>query len=378
MFLRRFIVGVARSCLAGFRVSLVFCLLLHGLGEAAQESEKQVLRILNWSEYIAIDDTVSEEMPIELASPILREFAEINDCRIEYFEYEESSEMMRLASLMTGYFDVIISSEGETLKLVGSSLVEELDRTRLLNFENLDTKYLERMDLRARGVAVPYLMGTTGIAYRSDLVSGKIDSLRDVFYPDPYLKGKVGLLGDQKIVFALLLTAMGFDANESGEAEYRLAAARLNDLKEEDFLGLVDSSVEANVKALNEGSIAMTILFSGDALSASERNPLIEYVVPLEGSEGFIDMMTISSSSVRKDLAYRFVDYILDREIGALNARTLKYATPNAASRAIIERDYPEQIEDAAIYPPRELEDRLFEIDVVPDMASSFWESIFY
>mgnify|MGYP006087073821 CR=1 FL=1 len=376
MFLR------SNRCIRGFKILVaVFvcfaCRLFAADEGRVEETEKPVLRILNWTEFVMLDDSVPDGMSVELASPILREFAEANDCLIEYSEYEDAREILRLATSMPGYFDLFITSQGEIIELNRAGFLESIDTQRIKNYRNLDNRYLERMNPEVVGVTVPYLMGTTGIAYRSDLVEGEVNSLRDIFYPAESLKGKIGILGDEKTIFSLLLTCIGYDVEACGEREYRWAALQLNALKEEGYIVLVSSSVDENVEALNSGRIAMTIMFSGDALSAHDNNPLIKYVVPKEGGEGFTDRMAIASSSKKKDLAYRFIDYVLDARVGADNAMYLNYATPNKAARSIIEKEAPEQIANPAIYPPKEIEEKLYEVGEVPELATRFWGTIF-
>jgi len=62
-------------------------------------SELPVLRILNWSDYIEIDEEADASLPIVARSPILREFAARHGCEIDYHEFEDSTEVRALRSM---------------------------------------------------------------------------------------------------------------------------------------------------------------------------------------------------------------------------------------------------------------------------------------
>ena len=62
----------------------------------------------------------------------------------------------------------------------------------------------------------------------------------------------------------------------------------------------------------------------------TEKN--IEFVVPKEGSDLWVDTMVVLKSSKNKEAAHAFIDYILDPEIHGWAAETILYKVPNKAA----------------------------------------------
>jgi len=101
------------------------------------------------------------------------------------------------------------------------------------------------------------------------------------------------------------------------------------------------------------GDIAISPMFSGDALAAIDKAPegQLKYVLPREGAEFYVDSFVITKESRNKDLAHKFINFMIRPEIHARNAIYLQYLCPNRAAKTIIERDAPEQLLNPAIYP---------------------------
>lgn len=342
-----------------------------------EEEEKAVLRILNWSSFIEIDESLPEDLPIEQRSPVLSEFAKKYNCRIEYTEYDEPSELSRLVITLPDYFDVIISGRKEMIELDSINYPDELDFGKLPNYRHIGEDTLGRIGDSLNRYTIPYLQGTTGIAYRRDLVRGAITSWADFFEPHSTMKGKLALTADKSLAFSLSLLSLGYHFQSSNDDELRNAAVRINRLNQAGYFGMVSSNVGLVERSLDRGDVAMAIMYSGDALSAMQRNPEIGYVVPKEGSEGYTDLICLNGKSKHRDLGYKFLDYIMDPEVAANNSIYLNYASPNKAAVELMREKAPELLENPAIYTPEFVEDKLFEIVGSTETVTRYWSQIF-
>ncbi|MCH6258919.1 spermidine/putrescine ABC transporter substrate-binding protein [Puniceicoccaceae bacterium K14] len=356
----------------------IVCLALPALNiRLSAEVEAPVLRILNWSGFIQLDDSLPEDLPIEERSPVLSSFASKNGCTVEYTEYDEPAELARMVMTLPNYFDVIVAGRKEMMELQSIGVVEKLDFGKLQNYRHIGREYTERMGSPLNNISIPYLLGTTGIAYRKDLVNAPIDSWVDFFEPHSSMKGKLGLTADKNLAFSLSLLSLGYHFQSDDADELRNAAVRINRLNQSGFFGIVSSNIKLVEQSLNSGEIAMAIMYSGDVLSAMERNPNIGYVVPVEGSEGYTDLVCLNRRSDNRDLAYQFLDYLMDPEVAADNSIYLNYASPNHAAVELIRKRAPELIENPAIYTPESIQGKLYEISRSSDEVTRYWAQIF-
>jgi spermidine/putrescine transport system substrate-binding protein len=78
----------------------------------------------------------------------------------------------------------------------------------------------------------------------------------------------------------------------------------------------------------------------------------IAYAVPTEGSLVWQDTMAIPTGAPHPENAHAFLNFVLDAKAGAHIADTIKYATANAAAKAIMDKSYTE---NPSIFPPAEI-----------------------
>lgn len=82
---------------------------------------------------------------------------------------------------------------------------------------------------------------------------------------------------------------------------------------------------------------ALGVIYSGEALYTQRENPALEYVIPKEGSNIWIDSWVIPSNAKNKENAEKFINFLCRPDIALMNFEYITYATPNAAARALIE-----------------------------------------
>ena len=89
------------------------------------------------------------------------------------------------------------------------------------------------------------------------------------------------------------------------------------------------------------------------------------YFIPREGSEIWLDNMGVTSKAPHRDMAEKFINYILDAKIGAQLSNFNQYPTPNKAAMEFIN---PEDLKNPAIYPPPEV---LKNLEFVKDLGAA-------
>ena len=85
------------------------------------------------------------------------------------------------------------------------------------------------------------------------------------------------------------------------------------------------------------GEAALGVIYSGEAIYTQRENPDLEYVVPKEGTNVWIDSWVIPKNAPNKENAEKFIDFMCRADVALMNFEYITYSTPNVAARELIE-----------------------------------------
>jgi spermidine/putrescine transport system substrate-binding protein len=85
-------------------------------------------------------------------------------------------------------------------------------------------------------------------------------------------------------------------------------------------------------------------------------NPDIQYVIPEEGSDLWVDTMVILASSPNIEAAHAFINYILDAENHAWAVENILYKVPNQAAMDLVDPSLAETFPNMGMSPAEGLE----------------------
>jgi len=307
-----------------YRIIILFCVMLTLLSCAGKN--ERVLYIFNWTDYIAED--------------LIQKFEKENNCKVIYDTYNSNENMLTKMLTTKSSYDIVVPSGDHVTIMTQKGLLEPIDPKKLKNFKNLDPIIMEK----ARSFdpnnqfSVPYFWGTTGLIYNkkyvpySILESNSWNILADPFFKD---KNKITLLDDAREVVGAALILTGYTPNVTTEPV--LKAAR-------EVLTTWDANVsqydsDSYKNEIQDGTTWLAQAYNGDALQVMQSNPDVSFFLPKEGTSLWIDSMVIPKYAEHKELAYKFIDFLLDAENGKVNAEYVQYATPNRASLQLLAKD---------------------------------------
>lgn len=350
--------------------------ILTGMCDDSQTPAK-VLRILNWTDYIEIDDNSDASLPDSQRSPILKAFAEMHDCEIVYQTYSDSAESTEYLSSVPGFFDLVCLSRDDAEDLLKLGLIGNIDLGRVTEFDRKSISEVFPTIITEFDYGIPYLLGTTGIIYRNDIIETPPKSWADFFQSSDYPNERIGIFTDAEVVFSLMFRALGADPNSKEESDYAKAAGLLYELHKNQRFGLLSSEFSDIEKALLDGTISMAITYSGEAAVAQDEHSHLTYHIPDDGGEVYLDLWTMPTQSKNSELAYEFLNYITQAEISASNSHYLGYANPQRSAREILQKENPDFLLNPAIYPSHEASQNLFEINGEPELSAMYWKRVF-
>jgi spermidine/putrescine transport system substrate-binding protein len=249
-----------------------------------------------------------------------------------------------VASGGKGYDVVFVSSPfAEVLNNLG--LAEPIDHAKVPNLANL---YPEASNLPhdpGNTFQVPYTWGTTGLCYRSDLISEAPDSWNDLLTPAADVTGKTTMLATDRWLLAAGQLALGQSVNETDPAKLEEVKNLLIEAKKT-LLAYDDTTFYAK---LVSGEALLVQAWDGWCNYGIGENADIKYVIPAEGSDLWLDTMVVMKASENKDAAFQFINWILDTKNHAWAAENILYKVPNKAAMDSLSADMLAQYPNMAM-----------------------------
>ena len=294
------------------------------------------LSLYNWSDY--------------LAPEVLRRAAVHLGMRVTQATYLAEAEL--LATMRSGVaHDLVFPIDYILPGMREQALIVPLARGQLPGLANLDPKFFPWSGADGQIYAVPYLWGTTGIGYDSDRVEAPT-SWRALF--DAQYAGRSSVLDSKGDVFdqALLAAGLNININSHDSAVLRERVSPMLQAQKQ-HLRAYDSEP---ARALVSGETWIAQIDSGDLLRAQRERPSLRYVIPDEGAVRWVDYLAMPAIAPMPGVAMRFIEFMLDPEIAALNANELRFATPNLAA---LTRGLITDSDNPALYPPPEVREKL-------------------
>jgi spermidine/putrescine transport system substrate-binding protein len=229
--------------------------------------------------------------------------------------------------------DVAFVSGQYAQALNDAGLLQKLDKSMIPNEKNLYPEATTLAYDMGNNYSLPYTWGTTGLCYRSDLVKTAPTSWNDLLNPAPGIAGKTTMLATERWMALPALKALGMSVNTKNPAD--LAKAKQQLLKTKPTLLAYDDTTFYS--KLVSGEATMSEAWDGWCNYGIQQDPHITFVVPSEGSDLWVDTMTVLKTSKNKEAAMAFINYILEAKNQAWVASNILYKVPNEAAMKLVD-----------------------------------------
>ncbi|MEG4498028.1 spermidine/putrescine ABC transporter substrate-binding protein [Microcoleus sp. F10-C6] len=297
-------------------------------------NQQQVLSIYNYASYIAPE--------------AIAQFEKENNVKIQYDTFENSDALYAKLKQGNPGYDLIFPADYMVKIMIAENIIEPLNLNNIPNQKNLEPKFINQAFDPGNKYSLPYQWGTMGIGYNVKTIQGDINSWAAMF--DPKYTGKVAWQDDARYTFAGVLMYLGFDPNTTNPEEINKARDLL--IKSKNIIAAFVPDTGQNL--LDQGEVNLTMEWSGDIFQVMTENPNIRYAIPKEGTIIFSDNMAIPKGAPQKELAEKFINFILQPEVGAQISNFIHFGSPNKAAidRGLID---PKDLNNPQIYPPAEV-----------------------
>ncbi len=294
-------------------------------GCGGNQTTRGEINVFNWGDYISRGE--------DGAMDVLDEFEKRTGIKVNYTTYDTNEEMYNVLKGSNSSYDVIVPSDYMVAKLIKEDMLEQLDFDNIPNIKNIMKQY-RKTDYDPQGkYSVPFSWGVVALCYNKTMVDEKPKSFSALW--DEKYKGNILMIDNSRDAMAIAMKLKGYDPGKVTKEGIDAAAEYLKEQKP-----ILKSYVMDKVFSDMEGAqAALAPYYAGDIAVMMSNNEDLDYVLPEEGSNFFMDAMCVPKSSKNKALAEEFINFMLEPDVSKANIEYLGYSTPNQATFDILDED---------------------------------------
>ena len=289
------------------------------------------LYVYNWGEYIDED--------------VISQFEEETGITVVYDLFETNEEMYPVIEAGAVNYDVVCPSDYMIQKMRENDLLAELNFDNIPNIDQIDPAYMEMSQAfdPENKYSVPYCWGTVGILYNTRLLDelGVPAPTKWADLWDERLSGEILMQDSVRDAFMVALKKDGYSMNSESKDELEQAKQELIDQKP-----LVQAYVIDQVRdKMIGGEAAVGVIYSGEMLYIQDEvanlglDYNLEYVIPEEGTNLWLDSWVIPKNAKNKENAEKWIDFMCRPEIAKANFEYITYPTPNKGAFELLDED---------------------------------------
>ena len=305
---------------------------------------------------------------------LLEEFEAETGIRVIPDYYDTAEEMYTVLENNATTYDCVCTSDYMIQRMIANDMLAPLDTSQIPESSNISDVYMEKSEEFDPGnkYSVPYQVGVSGILYNTEMVGDvKIDSWDDLW--NEKFSGELVMPDSVRDAFMIGLKKNGCSLNSTSEDEIEKAASDLIAQKPLVYKYANDSARDL----LANGSAALGVVWNGEYIYTKELNDKVEFIVPEEGSEFFIDSWVIPKEAINKEKAEKWINFLCKAEVAAANFDYLYYTTPNEAALSLIDDEY---LNEEAVFPSEETVAKCESLKTLDskstELYSDYWKKV--
>ena len=272
-------------------------------------SSKEVVNFLNYGENIDAET--------------LKEFQKEYDIKVNVDTFDDMETMYNKIKSGAVNYDVILVSDNLMGRMINEDLLLELNKDNIPNINQMSEEYLNLSMDPGNKYSVPYMFGTVGLIYNTDVVDEEVDSW-DILWNEKY-KDNIFMFNTYRDTIGVGLKKLGYSLNSENKDEIEEAKNLLLSQKK---LGTIYGS-DYGTESIANGETVVNMIWSGEGLNLQDEYPNLKYVVPKEGANFWIDSLCIPKNAKNVEGAEKFINFVSDKESALRIADEIGYTTPN-------------------------------------------------
>ena len=254
----------------------------------------------------------------------VKAFEEQHHCKVSASYMGSSDELVaKLRGGSAGNYDVISPSSDVATSIAMGGLVAPLDLAKIPSYGQLSPQLtsLPLVRVKDQVYGVPFMWGPDPLIYDTTVFAQPPDSWNVLW--DPKYKGKISVWDDLSTVY-MAAQVLVYDKPDPSQL-FNLSDDQLESVKKK----LLE--LKPNIRKMWSTGGELTNLFQNHEVVAAMVWPLmtnqllkvnfpVGETIPKENTTGWIDHLMVTAGSENKELAYEFLEYMIE-------ARTQKKVT---------------------------------------------------
>lgn len=300
------------------------------LSACGDTEPQEVVNVFNWGENI--DESIFDD------------FEEQTGIKVNYKVYESNEQLYTMLKQGGVNYDVIIPSDYMIGQMIDEDMLEPLDFSAIPNFSDIDPALLNPEYDPKNLYSVPYMFGILGIIYNPTLVDeGEDMETWDVLWNEKYTHD-ILVFDNSRDTVGIALKKLGYSYNTTDPSQLEEALHLLQKQKpllQGYFMDKIFEKMEGD-------NCAIGVYYYGDYLTMVENNPVLEFAIPREGTNRYVDAMCIPKGCEHKENAMAFINFMCSTEAGLKNCEETWYSSPLLSVRDELDE---EVAQDPNAYP---------------------------
>src|SRR5215213_6385941 len=335
-----------------FAIVAVLGLLAGGASVSTAAQGNGSLRVLEWAGFDAEDFWI--------------DFKKDNPHVAVTFEIGASDADI-LAKMMAGsQADVFHPYTGWLQFYVDEGLVEEIDTSRLTNWDKVPERFKELGQFDGKQYFIPSDWGFTSILYRTDKIPEGVDSWAAMM--DPKYKGHISMWDDGPGAVTISSYVHGY--NETAVTTDQLTSIKDEWIKQRDLNLFYWAGEPELVEGMKSGDVWAAYAWQGAYATLLGEGVPVAYANPKEGRNSWVGLYGIRTGTKNLDLALKFLDAKLGEATGNNVVNLFYYGHTNKDVMAGITD--PSLIEAFSVDDPAILEKTNFTPNLTADQRDAW------
>lgn len=294
-------------------------------------ADENVLNLYIWPEGVALK--------------IIEEFQKETGIKVNYSIFDSNEMLYAKMKASKVQYDIVVPSGYYISRMIKEGMVQKINHKALRHYQNIDP-FFAHPDYDPTGeYSIPWMWGVTGIfVNRNYYPFKKIEKWSDFWLPD--YRDALLMLDDAREVFNIGLLTLGYspntqDINVLSKAYEHLLALLPN-------IRLYNSN--SVVSLIVDEDVTIGMAWNADVCKAKRENAAIEFIFPQDKFTLWVDAFVIPTGAPHRENAYKFLNYVLQAQIAAIQVQETYYATANKAAKEMLP---PELVNNKDLFPDK-------------------------
>ena len=215
-------------------------------------------------------------------------------------------------------FDIIGVDTSSVPRYTAGGLLQPVDMAKIPNAANVMPAFANVPVLNADGktFGVAFAWGSLGLVYDTEKLKGIEPDSWSILY-DPQYEGRLLAMDDANNSIVTAALYLGYaDPYNLDDAQFTAIKDKLTEQKK--LLLSYFAGFDEGVELWKQNDVvAMFAMGEIQHKKMVDQGLPVKYIIPKEGSVGWLDCLLLSAGAKDVDLAHEWINFVMDKKIGA-------------------------------------------------------------